>query len=166
MRALRVLAVLLLLAGASERLRAEDAPSPEALQTANELFSILSPDLMRQLVARVTGLIWPALEQKARADKIDDATIAELRQEFDRFQMQYLADIMKLAPPIYARHFTVDELHQLIAFYQSPIGVKAMKELPQVMGEFVAAITPRLQELQPQAAEAFDKILRAHGYPK
>ena len=57
--------------------------------------------------------------------------------------MKNLSDIMKDAPPIYARHFTLDELRQLIAFYKSPVGAKAMRELPQVMAEFVATITPR-----------------------
>jgi uncharacterized protein len=170
MRSIRILlligAVLLLLAGAAGRSRADDAASPEALQAANELFSILSPDLMKQLTAQMDNLIWPVLEQKARAENIDSATIGELRQEFERIQLQNLADVMKDAPPIYARHFTVDELHQLIAFYQSPVGLKAMKELPQVMAEFVGAIAPRLQGVQKQSIDRFNDILRQHGYLK
>ena len=47
--------------------------------------------------------------------------------------MNNLTEIMKQAPPIYARHFTLDEINQLIAFYKSPVGIKAMKELPAVM---------------------------------
>jgi uncharacterized protein len=166
MRHFRVIAVILVLVGALDRARADDAPSPEALQAANELFSILSPDLMRQMMTQMTNLMWPALEQRARAEKIDDATIAELRQEFDRVQMKNLAEVMKAAPPIYARHFTVDELHQLTAYYQSPIGAKAMRELPQVMSEFVTTIGPRMGELQQQAMEGFNNILRQHGYLK
>jgi len=166
MRLLRILAVTLLLVGAWDRARADDAPSPEALQAANELFSILSPDLMRQMMGQMTNLMWPALEQRARAEKIDDATIAELRQEFDRVQMKNLAEVMKAAPPIYARHFTADELRQLIAYYRSPIGTKAMRELPQVMGEFVATISPRMGEMQQEAMDGFNNILRQHGYLK
>jgi uncharacterized protein len=166
MHILRILAVLLLLGGAFDRARADETPSPEALQAANELFSILSPDLMRQMTAQMTNLMWPALEQRARAQKIDDATIAELRQEFDRVQMKNLGEIMKAAPPIYARHFTVDELHQLIAYYRSPIGTKAMRELPAVMSEFVSTISPRMQDMQQQAMEGFNNILRQHGYLK
>jgi hypothetical protein len=166
MRTLRVLVIALLLTGAAERVRADDTPSPEALQAANDLFSILSTDMVTQLTAQMTKMIWPMLEQQARSDKIDDATIAELRQQFTQSQTQNIADIVKDAAPIYARHFTVDELHQLTAFYRSPVGVKAMHELPQVMGEFVAAITPRIQTLQSQAVEGFNKILRDHGYVK
>ena len=166
MRILRIVAVALLLTATAERSRADDAPSAEALQAANELFSILSTDMIGQLTAQMTKMIWPKLEQQARASKIDDATIAELHQQFTQMQTENIADIVKEAAPIYARHFTADELHQLTAFYRSPVGVKAMHELPQVMGEFVATITPRMQNLQTQAVEGFNKILRDHGYLK
>jgi hypothetical protein len=166
-RLLRVVAIVCLLGGgASERVSAQVTPSPEAVAAANELFAILSVDLMKQLTAQMTNLMWPMVEQKARAEKIDDGTIAELRQEFDRVQSTSMTDIMKEAPPIYARHFSVDELHQLTAFYQTPIGAKALRELPQVMGEFVTVIGPRMQNMQQQAGAGFDQILRQHGYIK
>jgi hypothetical protein len=171
MRILRIFAILVLLGGVTERAGAQTspaqvAPSPEALAAANELFAILSVDLIKQLTAQMTNLMWPMVEQKARAEKIDDGTITELRQEFDRVQSANMTQIMKEAPPIYARHFSIDELHQLTAFYRTPIGAKALHELPQVMGEFVAVIGPRMQEMQRQAEEGFEKILRAHGYVK
>jgi hypothetical protein len=163
---LRTLAVVLLLAGADQQPRADDTPSPEALQAAQELFTILSPDITGQLTARITNAFWPTVEQKARADKIDDATIAELRKEFERIQLDFLTNAMKEAPPIYARHFTVAELGELIAFYRTPIGAKALHEMPQVTGEFTALLVPRLQDLQRQTTEAFNTVLRAHGYMK
>ncbi len=69
-------------------------------------------------------------------------------------------------PAIYARHFSVAELNELSAFYRTPIGAKALREMPRVMGEFTATLVPRLQEVQQQASAAFDKILREHGYKK
>jgi len=38
--------------------------------------------------------------------------------------------------------------------------------LPQVLGEFTTALVPRLQTVQKETGEAFDKILREHGYLK
>ena len=166
MRTLRILAVLLLIAGAGERVRADDPPSPEALAAANELFTILSADMMKQLTGQMTGAFWPVVEQKARADKIDDATIAELRAEFERIQIGFVAEAMKDAPPIYARHFTVAELRDLIAFYRTPTGAKALQQMPQVMGEFAMLLVPRMQDLQRQATEGFNRVLREHGYGK
>jgi len=166
MRILRVVAVALLLAGAGAPARADDAPSPEAVQAAQELFAILSGDMMKQLTGQVTDALWPQVEAQAHADKIDDATLGEMRQAFDHIQVSFIDEAMKDAPPIYARHFTVAELHELAAFYKSPTGAKALHVLPQVMGEFTTALVPRLQAVQKETGEAFDKILRAHGYLK
>jgi len=166
MRTLRILAVLLLIAGVGEGVRADEAPSPEALAAANELFTILSADMMKQLTGQMTNAFWPVVEQKARADKIDDATIAELRSEFERIQISFVTDAMKDAPPIYARHFSVAELRDLIAFYRMPTGAKALREMPQVMGEFATQLVPRMQDLQKQITEAFNRVLQEHGYSK
>jgi uncharacterized protein len=134
MRILGIVIALSLLSGACAKARAENAPSPEALQAATELMSIMSPDIVHQTATQATNAVWPQLAQTLRAQNVDDATLAELRNEFERVQMDIYPDLLKDAQPIYARHFTVDEMHQLIAFYKSPVGAKALRELPQVMG--------------------------------
>jgi uncharacterized protein len=164
MRTLRIVALVLLLAGAGGAARADDAPSPEAITAAKELLAVLSPDMMKQLTGSIAASFWPVVEQKARAEKIDEATIGELRTEFERIQLAFVSDAMKEAPPIYARHFTIDELHDLTAFYQTPAGAKALREIPQVMGEMTKLLVPRLQDVQRQTSEAFTKVLREHGY--
>jgi hypothetical protein len=166
MKILRIFAVLLALAAATGHSRAQDAPPPDALKAAEELFAVLSPDLLKQMMTQMNGMMWPILEQKVRSEKIDEATISDIRQALEAIQIKNLNDIMKAAPPIYARHFTADELRQLIAFYHSPIGTKALKELPQVMGEFLVAITPRIQDIQQQSVDAVNNVLKAHGYVK
>jgi uncharacterized protein len=166
MRTLRVVALVLLLAGTGGAARADDQPSPEAITAAKELLAVLSPDMMKQLTGSIAASFWPVVEQKARAEKIDEATIAALRAEFERIQLAFVSDAMKEAPPIYARHFTIDELHDLTAFYRTPTGAKALHEIPQVMGEMTKLLVPRLQDVQRQTGEAFTKILHEHGYDK
>ena len=164
MRCLRLLIAVFLLAGSP--VRADDAPSPEALQAANELFTVVSGDMLQQLTGQISSAFWPSVEQSARAEKIDDATIAELRKEFDRLELAFVTEALKEAPPVYARHFTVNELKDLAAFYRTPLGAKALREMPQVMGEFTAVLVPRLENLRQQTGEAFNKVLRDHGYVK
>ncbi len=166
MRILRVLAVASLVLVAGGQVRADDPPSPEALAAASDHLAVLSPDMMKQLTGSVTTAFWPMVEQQAHANKIDDATIAELRTEFERIQLAFVTDAMKEAPPIYARHCTVAELHELAAFYRTPTGAKALHEMPQVMGDMTALLIPRLQDLQQRTGEAFEKILHEHGYAK
>jgi hypothetical protein len=166
MRILRILVASLLIVGAGHRAAADDAPSPEALQAANELMAVMSPDMVNQLIGQMLGAFWPPVEQMARADNIDAATLADLRQEIERISRSYVNDVMKEAPPIYAKHFTAAELRDMTAFYHTPTGAKALRELPKVMGEFSAQMVPHLQELKAQIGDAVNKIMRQHGYPK
>ncbi len=107
MRLVSLLTFIFLLAGAPNTVRAEPAPSsPETLQVAQELFAIMSGDMLKQLTTQITNAVWPQVEQKARAAKIDDGTIAQLRSEFERVELAFVNDSLKEAPAIYARHFT------------------------------------------------------------
>ena len=111
MRILRIFAVLLFIATGGGPTPADDTPSPEALQVATELFSILPADTMNQFTTQMFAAFWPPIEQKARAADIDAHTIAELHQELERILNADTTDAMKEAPSIYAKHFTVAELH-------------------------------------------------------
>jgi uncharacterized protein len=166
MRTMRIVALVLLLCGAGMHARAEDQPNPDALAAAKDLMAVMSPDMMKQLASSISATFWPVIEQKAKADKIDDATIGELRAEFERIQIAFASEAMKEAPPIYARHFSVAELKELTAFYQTPTGAKALREMPHVMGEMTALLVPRLQDVQRQTSEAFKRILQERGYGK
>jgi hypothetical protein len=44
-------------------------------------------------------------------------------------------DLVDMIVPIYARHFTQEELEQLLAFYQSPIGKRMVEEQPLIVKE-------------------------------
>ena len=138
------------------------APSPEAVQAAKDLFALLSKDMIAQLVHQVTAQVWPPIERQL-AGKADAATIAELRKEFEGIQRENLSEVLQGAPEIYARHFTAAELRQLLEFNKSPLGQKAMHELPQIMGEVTAMLIPRMRDVQERTRDAFIKILRAHG---
>jgi uncharacterized protein len=157
---------LALATGAAGDARAQvQPPSPDALQAANELFSVISKDMMQQLVSQLTAQLWPPVEQSLRTkySNISDATIAELRKEFERIQVKNLALVMADAPAIYARHFTVQEMREMLAFNRSPTGQKALRELPQVMGEFTAGLLPKLKGVQAETMDAFNSVLRQRG---
>jgi hypothetical protein len=60
-------------------------------------------------------------------------------------------EMLEAMVPIYARHYTVDELHQLALFYQTPVGVKSLRLMPQLMAEGMQVgqqiIGPRMNKL-------------------
>ena len=48
-------------------------------------------------------------------------------------------ELVELTIPIYEKHFTHDDIKQMIAFYQSPIGKKLLKKMPVIMQESMTA---------------------------
>lgn len=58
------------------------------------------------------------------------------QQFWDEFLAEADADsLVRLVVPIYAKHFSHDEIKELIAFYQSPVGRKMVSVQPQIVQE-------------------------------
>lgn len=143
--------------------RAQEAGSPEALSAANELAAIVSTDMIDQLSRQITASIWPNLEA-GLASKVDPATVADLRSEFERLLAKFSSDAMKDAPAIYAKYFTAQELRELAAFYRTAAGAKALQMMPKVMGEYMTGMLPRIQALNDQVTASVRTIMQKHGY--
>ena len=165
LRALAVTAAVMFSVQTPIAAQAQQSEQAEALQVANELFAVLSKDMLGELTNSMMTQMWPMVERQMRPG-LDQTTLAQLRSEFERIQKESLADAMKGAAPIYARHFTAGELRDLIGFYNSTTGQKSLRVLPQVMSEVLASMMPRMQQLQTEANEGFAKILRERGYLK
>jgi hypothetical protein len=146
---------------------AQNTQSSEAMQAAMKLV-LLSIDSMPNLANQTTAQVWPALESslRARYPQIDGATLNQLRNEFERIQTSLMSEMMVEAPAIYVRHFTAEELKEIMAFYQTRTGAKTLKVMPQAMAEIQTSMMPRLTALPEQVNQAFDKILRQRGYVK
>ncbi len=146
--------------------RAQGAPpSAEALQAAKELVTVVTKDTIKELAARVTAQVWPQIEQGLQAkQKIAPLQLAELRHEFERIQLEFATKVMEDAPAIYARYFTAAELRELLAFYGTPIGAKALRTMPQITAEALKLVMSRLPQLQADAMDAFTKVLKQRGF--
>ena len=143
--------------------RAQDQGSPEALAAARELSAIMTGDTMTQITGALTAQIWPTIE-RAFSSKVDAATLAELRAEFEKTVNALTADVMKGSPAIYAKHFTTQELRDMVAFYKSPTGVKALREMPKVLTDVGTEMGPRMQAFQGDLNIRVKAILEKHGY--
>jgi hypothetical protein len=101
-----------------------------------------APSKMRHAAAaRINGD--PKLDDKQKSEaliKVDDS----LRQA--RVQLHALLDNPALVDdmvaamvPLYASTYTTDEIHQLTAFYNSPVGQKMVAKSPELMGRSMQA---------------------------
>ena len=145
--------------------RAENTASPEAVQAATELAAIISKDLLAQVLSQMTAQIWPQIAAKARGNA-DAATMADLRGEFEHAMLDFVTQSLKDMPGIYARYFTVDELHDIAAFYRTSTGQKALQLMPRITGETYGLMLPRLAGMQQQLEQVTVRVMREHGYAK
>lgn len=143
--------------------RAQGTDSPEALAAAQQLAGIMSQDTITQLSQAMTGQIWPKLQAEF-GPKVDQATLADLRTEFENALSRFVNDAMRDAPAIYARYFTAQELQDLAGFYQTPTGQKALRTMPKVMADSFGAMLPKMQSFQGEVQAAMAAVLKKHGY--
>jgi hypothetical protein len=159
----RLLAIALLCAGLTLPARAQDAPSAEALRAAQDLAAVMTADTIQQMSAAMIGQMWPSIESQL-GGKVDAATLAEMRSEFVGIATSFTGDMMKEAPAVYARNFSVQELRDLLAFYKSPAGAKALHIMPKVMADIATQMAPRMQGFQRDLVARMQTIMEKHGY--
>jgi len=161
----RLLTCLLLAAALTAPVRAQTPPSPDAMAAAQELATLMGSDTVGQMSAALTEQIWPSIERQL-GPKVDAATLAELRVEFEHALSSFTAEVSKDSPAVYARHFTADELRAMLAFYKSPVGQKALSTMPTVMSELGQQMAPRMQAFQADLHTKMEATLKKHGYAK
>jgi hypothetical protein len=163
--AMFALAFVLCIGATPFQAMAQGEAQSDALKAANELMAVMSKDTVRQMVTGMTAQVWPAIEQSLRAKRADigQATLTELRGEFERIQMQYMAGVMADAPAVYARYFSAQELRDMLAFYKTPTGLKSLQVMPQLTTEVFKMVISKMQGLQTQIMDAFSTALRQRG---
>lgn len=169
MKILRTLALASALFGlphAAMPTQAASTDSEDTLVAARELLALMSEEMITKLVAQVTERMWPSIESRLRAynQGIDPSSLAGLRLELERIQLDYMMNVVKKGPEIYARHFSADELREIIAFYRTPVGAKLLEMTPKLTEEVTGMITPHMPKFYENTLEAFAKVLRNRGY--
>jgi uncharacterized protein len=159
----RLLPIVLLCGFLAVPVRAQDAGSSEALRAAQELAAIINGDTISQMDSALTAQLWPRIVSQFGA-KVDGATLAELRSEFERALATSTAEKMKDAPAIYAKHFSAQELRDLLAFYKSPTGKKALQIMPTVMADVTTRMMPRMEAFQRDLNTRLEAVMQKHGY--
>lgn len=92
----------------------------------------LAQQMLQAYVKQSMGLV-----KKLRPD-IPAASLPAVERELQGFiaeKFNGAGGLFEQLVPVYARHFTHDEIRQLLAFYESPTGRKAVAVLPQVLRE-------------------------------
>ena len=109
-------------------------------------------DMMAQVIVQKTGVDTP--EALARCRIIVSEVIRDLVAD------EKLIDEIT---NIYARHFTEDDVRDMIAFYETPIGKKTLEVMPTLMQEGMQAGQRWATEMMPGVEERVIARLQAEG---
>ena len=115
------------------------------LQFANAV----SQDMARQL-------------RQARPD-IPERAIAVVNQEVAKLFEERIDGLLEAVVPIYEKHFTPAEINDLLAFYRTPAGRKAISVMPAVMNESIAAGQNWGRSLGPEIGRRAQAALKREG---
>jgi len=135
MRSLSLCVLALVLAFAGP-LGAQAPADPAAVAEAQTLMEKAGMRELTRQVARATLEQYRVALEQANPGRTEDvaAVLALLDSELSK----RMPKIMEAYARIYTLHFTLDELRQLNAFYDSPIGRKLVQETPGISAEAMA----------------------------
>ena len=134
---------------------AADADRSEAL--IRELLTLTGTDqMMTQAVDQMFSIVRPGLE-RASAGK----PAGYVDEWYDVFRAEFLGyDFDSAMVELYSKHFTADELQELVVFHRSPVGQKSIQVMPAIMQESMNMGS----QLGQQAAMKANEIMSAR-YP-
>lgn len=146
-------------AGSPEELTAEKRADIVALmrQSGSEGLALsLSAGLARQITTAV---------KTARPD-VPGRVLDIVERELVRMLAEKMGGpqgLMARMVPAYAEAFSHEEVRQLLAFYQSPLGRKAVSTVPRLMAQGQRIGQEMARELQPELRERLSEALKREG---
>jgi hypothetical protein len=157
----RIVAVIMLITG----LQTHDAAAMDAGKRAN-IEALLKDTGMLANMSRMIDLLIPQIMGSLKKEnlKIPDAVWDEFTGMCAEEMKRSLPELEEPVIAIYDANFSADEIKQLVAFYQSPVGRKIVIQLPQLMQQSVAMGQSWGQQAGARAIERIRAAAKQKGY--
>jgi uncharacterized protein len=112
-------------------------PAPENLAAAHQLIDVMkaTDQFKAVLPILITNLKGAIVQNRPDVEKQYDAMMPIFAEK----AQQRLTELTDTMAEIYARNFTLNELHDLVAFYQTPTGQKFIERQPVIAQASMAA---------------------------
>ena len=139
-----------------------ETPSPEALTAARSLVTTLKlSDRYRALLPGILLSLKPALVQdRPEIERDYDAMTTMIADVYAPFYKAMLDN----AATIYATTFTVDEMHQIEAFYRLPVGQKFLQVQPAIVQRGTEAAQDISRKASDEIKARLTDALRQKGH--
>jgi hypothetical protein len=139
-----------------------ETPSPEALTAARSLVTTLKlSDRYKALLPAILLSLKPVLVQdRPEIERDYDAMSAMVADVYTPFYNAMLDN----AATIYANNFTVDEMHQIEAFYRQPVGQKFLQKQPSIVQQGTEAAQDISRKASDEIRARLTDALRRKGH--
>jgi uncharacterized protein len=129
------------------------APTPEAMSAARSLVTTMRlADQYRALLPAILLRLKPVVAQdRPEIERDYDAMASMIQDAYTPFYNE----MIDAAATLYATSFTADEIRQIDAFYQQPVGRKLLERSPQITQQ----ATQIGEDVSKRAAEALQQRL-------
>lgn len=136
-------------------------PSPSAMELAKKLVNIRTGAMFATILPGVITSVQDQIRplHPEWATDLTESTAIMRRQYESR-----AAELSDRTARIYAKHFTEQELRDLLAFYQSPVGQKSLAEEPRAMDESMADAQAWANQLEEDVMASMKAELKRRGH--
>ena len=144
--------------------QAQPAPAinPEALAEARRMMQVTKVHaMMDQMVGQMLGMIGQALVQNNPGQQ---AEINQVLTELFLPEMRAsLPEMLDEVAKVYTLHYSAEDLRQIIAFYETPVGRKTIEIMPIVMQQTMAMGQSWGQQTAMRVLQKHAETLRQRG---
>lgn len=142
-----------------------DALTPEKRADIRKLMEITgASNIAQQFVSAASQNLFRSLKE-ARPDVPDRAFEVMHRELTALFaeKLQAPDGLLERTIPVYDKYFTHAEIRELLAFYQTRLGMKTVAVLPKVVGESMVLGEKWGESLRPEIERRVGAALRREG---
>ena len=133
---------------------AQNAHTDEEYKVCYQLFEIIEMDkTMKDTANKMVGMQLSALPKE---------TLQKIRPVMQQYLEKYLnyESVKQKMADVYLKYFTVNDIKELIKFYQTPIGQKFVKNQSQIMLESAEIVARQVKAHQAELQQMLIKAMQ------
>jgi hypothetical protein len=138
------------------------AQSPGALATAKELVALKGGGAMFDPL--IPGVIESAKNQLVPTNPQLSGPLNEVAVQLHKEYAPKRAELLDMIARTYAKHFTEQELKDIVAFYKTPAGKKMIAQEPAAIQESLTAAQTWANEFSDVVLQRFRTEMQKKGY--
>jgi len=160
---LAVAAFLMIIIVNPLRASCQESTIPKGLQ--NDIVRLLDMTGSGKLALQVGTAAANQIIDQIRAEnpKVTENMITAVKDEISKLMAEKMPSFMGQIVKVYAKYFSHEEIKGLIAFYQTPLGQKTIRSLPQVVNESMLIGKAWAEGLEPELTRRIEARLKKDG---